>query len=238
MSPRELHLPRDPEAVAQAAESLYAHMPGDRDRAWAAAQEWAAQAAPDRTEDAQATLAADVLQQFDALDPEPQESPPPTSRPPTRRPERVPTEPEPERAERVPERPPAPSPADPDMARRLKALAEETAGAEPTAISPTPRWDSAEQATLAGVIQCASWADLRQRTGPVRVLTLMQADGTRIECWCSWQQLVALLSEAEAQRGRSLAPGDLIAIHAGGSQRVGKSRSPSRMFTVAVEWAD
>ncbi len=238
MSPRELHLPRDPEAVAQAAEALYAHMPGDRDRAWKGALQWAAQAAPDRSEDAQTEIAERVLQRVDQLGTEAQEPPPPpTSRPPTRRPERVPTEPEPP-SERVPERPPAPSPADPDMDRRLKALAEETAGAEPTAISPTPRWDPSEQPTLAGRIECASWVDLRQRTGPVRVLTLTQADGTRVECWCSWQQLVALLSEAEAQHGRGLAVGDLVAIRVHGRQRVGRSRSPSLLFTVAVEWAD
>ncbi len=235
MSPRELHLPRDPEAVAQAAAALHEHCGQDRDRAWKGAQEWAAQAAPDRSEDARVEIAERVLQRFDQLDAEPQEpAPPPTSRPPTRRPERAP---EPERAERVPERPPAPAAVDPDLARRLNVLAKQTESAEVRAITPTPKWDPADSLTIAGRVQVVSFADLRQRSGPLRVIRLVQASGESVEVWASWQQLVALLSEAEAQRGRGLAVGDLVAIHVHGRQRVGRSRSPSLLFTVAVEWA-
>ncbi len=223
MSPAELRLPRDPEAVDQAAEALHAQLGDDRDRAWRGARGWATQAARDRSQGDQQHLAEDVLRAYDRLagasapEPEPQPQPAP--------------------AERAPERPAAPAPVDPELAARLDALAQRAEQAEATAITPTPRWDPAEQPTLAGRVECASWADLRQRTGPVRVLTLTQASGERVQAWCSWQQLVALLDEAEAQHGRSLQRGDCIAIHAHGSQRVGRSRSPSRLFMTAIEWS-
>ncbi|MGI8622679.1 MAG: hypothetical protein ACR2NB_04125, partial [Solirubrobacteraceae bacterium] len=58
-----------------------------------------------------------------------------------------------------------------------------------------------------------------------------------VEIWASWQQAAALLRAAELAHGRTLQPGDLLAIRAAGKQRIGKSRSPSRLFTIAIEWA-
>lgn len=236
-----LDLPANPEHVEEAADVLAAHLRDtEPDDARAAAQfrtlarRWAQQVT-ERDEQAesvyhQALTAAGLADDSEA-EPEPEQTEPESP------PEPEPEPPEP-RAGRVRERPPDPAPPDPALARRLAALAEAAEAAEVRALSPTPRWDPAEQGLVAGAVECVTWADLRQRGGPVRVLRLRQADGAEIEVWAGWQQLAALLGEAEAQHRRGLAPGDLVAVNAShGKQRVGKSRSPSRLFTLAVEWA-
>lgn len=238
--PRHLDLPADPGAVEQVADVLRAHVrdsePDDArtaeqvaDLAW----RWATQVAPsnDAAEEAYwAVLRAAGLEP--PAEPEPGQQQP--------EPER---EPDPQRqAESEPEPEPVPAtvsaePLPDDLAARLRALGQRVEQAPTTTAAPIGRWDPSEQPTLAGEVASVEWADLRQRSGPTRIVTLRTQDGPR-ELWVSWQQLGALLRAVELGHGRALAPGDLLAIQERGKRRLGSSRSPSRLFSLAVEWTE
>ncbi len=122
------------------------------------------------------------------------------------------------------------------LTARLEALTRRVEAAPTTTAAAVPKWDPDEQPTITGQVALAEWADLRQRGGAVRILLLLTSHGP-VEIWASWQQLAALLRAAELGHGRTLQPGDLLAIRAAGKQRIGKSRSPSRLFTLVIEWA-
>lgn len=249
MSERHLDLPADLGAVEQVADVLRAHV-SDPDDPRAAEQvadlawRWATKLAPskDAAEEAfWAVLSAAGLKP--PAEPEPGQQQPEAEREPEPRRQPEPEadrEPEPQRQ---PESEPEPEPeavsAEPlpdDLAARLRALGQRVEQAPTTAAAPIVRWDPSEKPTLAGEVAVLEWADLRQRAGPTRIVTLRTQDGP-VELWLSWQQAGALLRAAELGHGRALAAGDLLAIEARGKRRLGRSRSPSRLFALTIDWA-
>lgn len=145
-------------------------------------------------------------------------------------------EPEDEQAPRAPAATPDHEPLPGDLLRRLAALTQTTEAEPTTTAAPVPKWDPDEQPAITGQVALCEWADLRQRAGAVRIIVLLTEHGPT-EIWASWQQAAALLRAAELAHGRTLQRGDLLAIRAAGKQRIGKSRSPSRLFTLVIEWA-
>lgn len=249
---REVDLPADPARAADAAALLKENV-GDNpewfaDLAW----QWARQVTDDeqRARDAYfAVLAAGgySLSADDNEQPEPEPEPQPepgeqepeheAPAEPDPAPEPDPAsepEPQPEPGDKGESLAPAPLPA--DVAQRAQVLAREAERAGARIAGPIPRWDPAEEPVIAGRVEAVDHADLRQRGGAVRIL-LLRTEAGLVEVWLGHQQSAALLREMEAEHGRVLAAGDLFAIAAKGRQRIGASRSPSRLFSLAVNWA-
>lgn len=240
---RTINLPTSPDRAAEAADVLCRHLRDEPDDDRAAEQlrslawRWAQQAsAPDGDPEATywrvldaAGIEPSVAGDEPSPQPERQPAPQPTADP---EPQAAP-EPEPAPVESAPESEPLPS----DLTARLRALAQRVESEPTTTASPVAKWDPDETPIIAGEVAAVEWADLRQRGGPVRIVTL-RTEGGPAEAWASWQQLAALLRQRELAHGRPIRAADLLAIQARGRQRVGRSRSPSRMFALSIEWAD
>lgn len=249
---RTLDLPADPVATTEVAAILAEHTRSAREftrHAWA----WAGQVSRTQAEAETAYFAvhdAAGVQPATAPDPEAghvAKSDPAPKAEPKPRPDPEPDadddpdpdpdgDGDPEPSARAPVSAPTPDPLPDHLARQLTALAARVDTEEPHVAANVPKWDPDETPTLAGQVAYSEYADLRQRAGPVRILVLRTTDGP-VEIWASWQQLGALLRAEELANGRAIQPGDLLAIRAAGKQRVGKSRSPSRLFTLAIQWA-
>lgn len=249
MTPRALEMPAAPEAVEEAVATLTAHLREEPDDARAGEQfqrlawRWARQvAAADEAERVYAQMLAHAgLGTEPGHEPAPERQAAPKSTVPMR---------EPTPTERGPESPPPPDSSDgaepeplPSVglsgpeAERARALADHLADAPAQIAGPIPRWDPDETPVLVGRVEAVEHADLRQRAGTTRVLLLKTEEGL-VECWLGHQQSAAITREFEAEQGRAVAPGDVFAIAAKGRKRIGKSRSPSRLFSIEIEWGD
>ncbi|MGI8439763.1 MAG: hypothetical protein ACR2NV_06110, partial [Thermoleophilaceae bacterium] len=235
-------LPGDPTKTEEVAALLHERTGGDEGefvrRAWV----WAGKVSSSR-QDAEtayfAVLSAGGVQPPPAAaDPDPEPAGPAPKPDPDPEPETEPDEADddPEQPARAPAATPDHEPLPGDLLARLEALTRRVEAAPTTTAAAVPKWDPDETPTITGQVALAEWADLRQRGGAVRILVLLTEHGP-VEIWCSWQQLAALLRAQELAHGRTLQPGDLLAIRAAGKQRIGKSRSPSRLFTLSIEWA-
>lgn len=238
---RTLDLPGQdgPGAVAEAAQVILANTQDPRQVA-SLAWRWGLHVHPDDRQAAERAYFA-VLAAARIEPPSPTADPEPDPEPAKPEPEPdadadADPDPDPEpQPTRAPVAAPDPDPLTDTLTQQLTMLAERVAEAEPHVAAQVERWDPDDQPSVAGQVAIVEWADLRQRAGPTRIIVLHTRDGP-IEIWASWQQLAALLRAQELAHGRTLQAGDLIGIQARGKQRVGRSRSPSRMFTVAIEW--
>lgn len=240
-------LPGDPTKTEEVAALLHERTGGDEGEFVRRAWQWAGKVSSSRQQAETAYFrvldAGGVTNPDPGPDPEPAAPAPKPAPNPDPEPDAPDTddddpegEPEDEQAPRAPVATPDHEPLPGDLLRRLAALTERVDAAPTTTAAAVPKWDPDEALTIAGEVALAEWADLRQRGGAVRILTLRTTSGPT-EIWASWQQLAALLRAAELAHGRTLQPGDLVGIAARGKQRVGKSRSPSRLFTLSIEWA-
>jgi len=248
MTPRTLDLPGRPEATDEAAQTILAATQDPRQAA-TLAWRWARHCHPSDEQAAaetwRAVLEAGHIPHPDDLpataEPKPKPAPKPGAEPATESAADDGTQPDDdddgaEQPARAPVAAPDPEPLTRELAQQLAVLSERVEATEPHIAAPIAKWDPDETPVLAGQVAVAEYADLRQRAGPVRIILLLTEHGP-IEAWCSWQQLSALIRAEELAHGRTIQPGDLVGIQARGKQRVGRSRSPSRLFTVAIEWA-
>lgn len=243
-------LPGDPTKTEEVAALLHDRTSGDSSEFVRRAWQWAGKVSSSRQEAETAYFrvldAGGVTNPDPGPDPKPAApAPKPTTNPnpdPDPEPDAPDTdddpegEPEDEQAPRAPVATPDHEPLPGDLLRRLEALAAHVEKTEPHVAAPVPKWDPDETPTITGQVALAERADLRQRGGAIRVIVLLTEHGPT-EIWASWQQAAALLRAAELAHGRTLLRGDLLAIRAAGKQRIGKSRSPSRLFSLVIEWA-
>lgn len=118
---------------------------------------------------------------------------------------------------------------------RLAELRQRNGEEEPFDATFVPRWEP-NSGALIGEVLTAAALDLRTSNGRDRLFLLRDEDGRQVELWATWKELRDALFNLEAEQGRAIGHGDLLAVRPCGKHQVGKHQQHT--FAVTVVWAD